>query len=198
MILLIDADNSPGRNIQGINKLEPEDTVHIYYASSNKYFTNRDRQAEITKIANCSVDFTKIAAADNAVDFAIAMDLRVLLENSHTEVIVLVSEDGHFRTILERAKEVTHCSNLFLAASIEEANNRYKLLESESLQDIHKYLAKSFGQEKGSELYRKLNVLFEQKYLLKESAGVPDGVENTTIKTQLINMLKAAVRTYRN
>lgn len=197
MILLVDADNNPARNIQGINRLEPEDTVYIYYASKNKYFSNRERQADIINAAKCTVDFTKKAAANNAVDFAIAIDLRALIDNCPSEVIVLVSEDGHFKTIVERAKEATGCNNLFLASNIEDANQRYKLLDSNSLQDIHRNCVRAYGQEKGSELYKRMNNLFEQKFRLKEDSKSLASEENHLIKIFITNIIKAVVRTFR-
>ena len=197
MVLLVDADNSPGRNIQGINRLEPEDTVYIYFASNNKYYKNRDRQAEIIRCAKCKVIFNKVSAANNAVDFAIAIDLRALIESWPGEVIVLVSEDGHFKTIIERAKEAIGCHNLFLASSIEDANMRYKLLDSNSLQNLHKYLVGAFNLEKGGELYKRIDGLFEQKYRLNKDSDCFSSAKNKPIKTYLVIILEALVSPFR-
>jgi len=164
MKAVVDGDNAPGANIKGINMLGSEDSVYIYYASDNKYFRRTDKQEAVLRMAKCPVTFTSIPAADNAVDFAIAMDLKSIVDSNPSEVVALVSDDRHFRTILTRAKDITQSSGIYQVSDIEEAVRRYKVLESASLQDLHNYLLKSFGQEKGCEFYGKVDKLFAQKH----------------------------------
>lgn len=169
MVVIVDGDNSPGANIKCMSWLVPEDSVYIYFASDNKYFKRINKQETILKTAKCPVTFTSIPAADNAVDFAIAMDLRTIIESCSSEVIVLVSNDSHFSTILNRAKDITQNSGIYQVSDIEEAIKRYKMLESTSLQDLHNLLMKSFGHEMGCDFCRKVDKLFAQKYQLKKA-----------------------------
>lgn len=193
MIVMVDGDNAPGANINGINRLESTDTVYIYYASDNKYFKRTEKQEAIRKMSKCSVDFTSIPAGSNAVDFAIAMDLRAIADNCPSEIIILVSDDKHFGMIMARAKDTTNSTSIYQVSDIEEAAKRYKMLESSSLQELHKYLSRSFGQEKGCEFYRKLDEFFAQKHLTKTVQTCSDegGVKEESAKTgRLVEKLK--------
>lgn len=182
-----------------LKKLDTEDAVSIYYASDNKYFTNKERQSEIIKTANCNVNFLKISAADNAVDFAIAMDMRALIENCPSELIILVSEDRHFETIIKRTKEVIHCNNLFLASNIEDATKRFGLIGSKDLDliQLHNCLIRSYGQEKGNELYTRIDALFEQKYRITKSSDSLSSANRKLQKTYLASILGALLSLFR-
>ena len=181
MIFVVDGDNSPGANIHGIKELGETDYAYIYYASNNRYYGRPDTQKDLLSKVKCRVSFIKIDAADNAVDFAIAMDIRSILENNPSEIIVLISDDCHFKTILSQARKTAGSSNLYLASEIDQAVSRYKMLESQSLIDLHNCITKSFGQKQGSTFYNSIENLFFEKF--KKMEGNHNGVKDKKKKT---------------
>lgn len=98
---LIDGDNRPGKQLDGIELLTAEDKIHIFYAEKNTYYSSEKRQKEVQSRTNANITYTRIKQGKNAVDFAIAIAAAECAMESYNERIFLVSADGHFDLIFD-------------------------------------------------------------------------------------------------
>ncbi|MBQ3281157.1 MAG: hypothetical protein IJH41_02000 [Eubacterium sp.] len=167
-MIIVDGDNAPGMNTRKINELDARDRLIIYYASDNKYYLNEVNRELLKQKAKCPIEFKVVKNGNCAVDFAVAMDLAVLLSIETEGTAALISEDKHFGTIADHAYKINNKWLVVRASTVEEVIKHYKFLESTSPAELHESLVKLFGPHHGASFYRRLKEMFREKNQLNE------------------------------
>lgn len=165
MYIYIDGDNAPGSKTKDLGSLLPTDVLYIYYASNNNYYTKICVREALEKETKCEINWIKVPAGSNAVDFAVTIDISTLLSNGKTsEIICLISNDKHFQTIGKLLQAKTNSAIITAENSITDAVNKYRILELTSLVEVNNYFVKMFGIEYGTRLYNNMKRLFREQF----------------------------------
>lgn len=164
MILIIDGDNLPDITVKKLGQLDESDSVMIYYASDNGFFTKESNRVPLIDNTRCNVTFKCIPAGNCAVDLAVAIDLGTILHTMPGKVLILISKDKHFKIIQSLIKESSPEWYIAQAADVDEAVEGYKILETASLVDFHNWLIHMFGGRNGNEVYARIEELYADKY----------------------------------
>lgn len=186
MIFFVDGDNLPTTGTNGIRLLDPEDEVHIFYATNNQFFNGAKKEA-INQSSRCKVTYTAIPKAPNAVDFAIAMELArrcaISGEDNRNQMYMLVSGDNHFDVIVSELKrcygrELSVCR----VVSVEEGYSRFFMVKVNSLRSFHEILQHQLGMEMGHAVYLDLKRMFAEEAMRTEKRrGMEKGNPAETI-----------------
>ena len=174
MIIVVDGDNSPGSNVNGIKRMSDKDSVVIYYASDNQYYRKGENRAAIYKDTVCTIEFKEIPAGNCAVDLAVAMDMDGMCMKAAGAPIILISNDKHFGIIVKLASAKYKKSRIFQASSIKDALKKYRIVEIDDLVELNNWLIYTFGSEIGSQLYRRIDTLFAIKHTCLKSVSEGD------------------------
>ena len=174
MIVVVDGDNSPGSNVNGIKRMKESDSAFIYYASDNKYYQKKENRATIENDSICSIKFKEISAGNCAVDLAVAMDLSEICSKAAGSPVVLISNDKHFGIITKLASSKFERCSIFQASSIKDALKKYRILEVSDLVELNNWLIYTFGSETGTRLYRKIDDIFAIKHTCMKAVSDRD------------------------
>ena len=183
MTIFIDGDNGPGTNTKNIEQLRKSDRVILFYASDNKYYLKDSNKKALAEAAVCSIEFKCVEAGNCAVDLAVAMELAAMLSGVPNKIIVLVSKDKHFGIISRLATQRFTKCYVVQATTVDEAINKYRILELENLAEMHNWMTYTLGEEKGKEVYSKAEQLFTVSHKTKNSYKFTDAMHNFLFKT---------------
>lgn len=164
LIIFIDGDNAPKNRIEGIDLLRPNDELYILAAKhSGEYFTD-NRMHEIRDKCVAKISKMSVPLRDNAVDFTVTAFASQLIDQRKNEpnIYVLVSEDKHFRFIVESLRELYPPVIIYNTTSIKRIINKMWPLLCENTDDIMWYLHGIMGEENGNKAYNALCNMFNQ------------------------------------
>ena len=162
MLIYIDGDNSPGSRTEGVGELSERDTVKIFYASNNKFYSQENNRNKLKEQCGCRCEFVAVKPGNNAVDFAIV--IHAVRDHEAGEIggaVCFVSGDQHFDMIAKQLKDVYDDEiNVTRVATIEEAVARYYMMEVRSLSELHEHMCRQFGVKRGAAAYNRLKQMF--------------------------------------
>lgn len=165
MLIFFDGDNIRGAKDYEFLELTKNDTVYLYYATNNNYYLKNENRDNLTKKCRCKIEWKKIDSTNNAVDFAIAIDLMDhLCSESHYNIYCIISNDKHFNTIEKYINKKEIRGIVSHETSVKEAILKYKILESNDLMEFHNLIIKMYGDYFGNKIYEMLKRYFRQQF----------------------------------
>lgn len=165
MIYYIDGDNGPGSRTKGIECLGIHDTVKLFYNGQNNYYKEQKNRKTLLDQGLCQVEFFETQNGNNAVDFAICIDVTKMLEwgNWHDPVICLISADKHFNAMAVQLADRFPDADIITAGTIEDAYLKGGCLALNDISDLKRFLMKKYGCTKGDRIFRNVKQLFENE-----------------------------------
>lgn len=161
MLFYIDGDNSPGTRTVGIDILRKTDTVKVFYANSNKYYSSKTNRDKLVEAAVCNVSFHNVIPAANSVDFAVAVDCAKELALNDNQVICLISQDKHFQIIRELVKE--HYESVIVCVnSLKDGFAMLNILEFDKLSELERNMCVLYGAAVGQRTFKKIKAAFDE------------------------------------
>lgn len=161
MVCLIDGDNNPPKSADGIELLNADDRVIVFYAANNPFYSKAENRQKLQNSAVCKVSFMQVMPGKNSVDFAVAIEASKLYGGSGEPMLyLLISQDKHF-DIIEKQLMCQHTSNnpVQRVSSIREGMRYFFLFKASTAGELRLLLKKYYG-EQGANLYRQLREIF--------------------------------------
>lgn len=158
MYFYVDGDNCPGMRTVGIQQLTEKDSVKVFFANNNKYYSTPQNRKALKEHSKCQLEFIPVQAGTNATDFAIAVHVVKDCETEGDTIVrCMVSGDKHFDVIQYQIAELYGDNTMIKRVeSIEDGVARFFLSEVGNLQELQSRLIHQYGGKKGLEIYEKI------------------------------------------
>lgn len=181
MIFLIDFENVGNNGFEGIEELNAEDKLIIFYSEKAK---------NLTITTHCKLESSNVqkeyfcvdVGGKNALDFQLVTYLGYLIATQNKETYFIVSKDDGYSFVSnfwkKRNIKIERCINLTAEnyQVIEQKLGEVLTGHSESIKDIaniimnyktkqgiNNALVKAYGSEKSGEIYKKIRPLIQNK-----------------------------------
>ncbi|MFI3177837.1 MAG: PIN domain-containing protein [Eubacteriales bacterium] len=181
MTYLIDFENVGNSGFEGVEKLEANDRIIIFYS---------EKSQSLAMATHCRLEGSKATkeyicvkvGGKNALDFQLATYLGHLIATQGEESYVIVSKDQGYDFVCNfwkgRDKKITRCTNLNhedykdvenkLVEILTEDKDKVKKIADlidnyKTKQGINNALVKTYGSEKAGQLYRCIRPLLADK-----------------------------------
>ena len=165
--IYIDGDNNPGICTQGIEYLNAEDYVKIFYASGNAYYASEKNRTKLMKNCEAKLEFIKMDSGKNSVDFAVAVEAALDIKSAVVGDVFLISGDRHFSSVaIALKRKIDNCPPIFCVRTIADAIASCAY-QAESLKDVCDILCLKFGEDAGTAFYNRIDELQRIKFAKK-------------------------------
>jgi len=165
MHFYVDGDNCPGSRTCGIEQLRETDVVKVFYAENCRHYKNEATRSALKDKCKGAVEFIKVKAGTNSVDFAMAVNVSMdCSRDSGLRAACLVSGDKHFDIVERELNRICQTVMVKRVETIEAGIQRYYMLEIDTLQQFHELLSKQFGADKGAKIYDRTEALFYEEF----------------------------------
>lgn len=165
----VDGDNCPGVRTAGIEVLQEEEEVIVFYAASNTHYGSEKVREKLRGKTKAHLSFEAVPAGKNAVDFAIAARVGADLQAGRRRMF-LVSGDKDFETIVKvLGKEPAPGKCIRQVETVREGI----LSDGErirSLSGAADFFRMQFGEEEGEQVFRVLRRMFFREFLAAQAA----------------------------
>lgn len=162
----VDGDNCPGVRTAGIEVLQEEEEVIVFYAASNTHYGSEKVREKLRGKTKAHLSFEAVPAGKNAVDFAIAARVGADLQAGRRRMF-LVSGDKDFETIVKvLGKEPAPGKCIRHVETVREGI----LSDGErirSLSGAADFFRLQFGTEEGEQVFRVLRRMFFREFLAR-------------------------------
>ena len=161
IVCLIDGDNNPPKGADGIELLNADDSVIVFYAANNPFYSKASNRQALQSLAVCKVEFIQVPPGKNSVDFAVAIEASKLYSGSRdARIYLLISQDKHFDIIERQLMRQHRSSNLVQrVSSIRDGMEHFFLFKASTADELKQLLKKYYGAQ-GANLYRQLREIF--------------------------------------
>ena len=158
-IYFIDGDNSPGARTIGIENLNEDDKVIVFYAQSNSHYGSEFIRNELSSKTKAKVTFVKTIDGKNAVDFAVATRAGFLAAQTGAKTLFLISGDKHFDVIAKIiGDELAENCDIRRVDTLSKA----MICDAESINSIEvaeNLIKINFGDDEGTAFMNRIRVL---------------------------------------
>jgi len=174
-IFYMDGDNNYNQTPIGIEKLDEEDEVHVYFCATNAHYRSEKQQTKLRNKTKAKVEFIMVETIKNATDFCIAVDLSAKMavnELADDTIYFIVSMDSDFNSILNAILARYKCGMwVNRVTSVEEAYAKYFVFKASSPEDFFDIIQKQYGKELHGQIRGRLATIYDELETRKQQAA---------------------------
>ncbi len=184
-VYIVDFENVKSKGLNGIDNLEAEDNVFVFYSENAETITFDVHRKMKSTPANI-IYFEVKVGSKNALDFQLSSYLGFLIAKDPENQYHIVSDDTGFDSVVhfwkQNSKSIDRVSDLALKNKLEEHKERIRQIESiipqyiadaptigkyiadyKTKQGLNNALVKKYDSKKAGEIYKAIKPLLVDK-----------------------------------